>query len=46
MKPDIQLKKFFEHDDRFLSLFNAYFYQGESVLKEELVLCQEKGLLK
>ena len=35
MKPDIQLKKFFEHDDRFLSLFNAYFYHGESVIKEE-----------
>ena len=42
MKPDIQLKKFFEHDDRFLSLFNAYFYHGESVLKEEYLICIRK----
>ena len=46
MKPDIQLKKFFEHDDRFLSLFNAYFYQGESVLKEEYLSPDDSEVVK
>ncbi|CRH84764.1 Putative transposase%2C YhgA-like [Chlamydia trachomatis] len=46
MKPDIQLKKFFEHDDRFLSLFNAYFYQGESVLKEEYLSQDDSEVVK
>ena len=45
MKPDIQLKKFFEHDDRFLSLFNAYFYHGESVLRY-ISLLYERELRK
>ena len=46
MKPDIQLKKFFEHNDRFLSLFNAYFYQGESVLKEEYLSPDDSEVVK
>ena len=46
MKPDIQLKKFFEHDDRFLSLFNAYFYHGESVLKEEYLSPDDSEVVK
>ena len=46
MKPDIALKKFFEHDDRFLSLFNAYFYQGESVLKEEYLSPDDSEVVK
>ena len=46
MKTDIQLKKFFEHDDRFLSLFNAYFYQGESVLKEEYLSPDDSEVVK
>ena len=46
MKPDIQLKKFFEHDDRFLSRFNAYFYHGESVLKEEYLSPDDSEVVK
>ena len=46
MKPDIQLKKFFEHNDRFLSLFNAYFYHGESVLKEEYLSPDDSEVVK
>ena len=46
MKPDIALKKFFEHDDRFLSLFNAYFYHGESVLKEEYLSPDDSEVVK
>ena len=46
MKPDIQLKKFFKHDDRFLSLFNAYFYHGESVLKEEYLSPDDSEVVK
>ena len=46
MKPDIQLKKFFEHDDRFLSLFNAYFYHEESVLKEEYLSPDDSEVVK
>ena len=46
MKPDIQLKKFLEHDDRFLSLFNAYFYHGESVLKEEYLSPDDSEVVK
>ena len=46
MKPDIQLKKFFEHNDRFLSLFNAYFYHGESVLKEEYLSQDDSEVVK
>ena len=46
MKPNIQLKKFFEHDDRFLSLFNAYFYHGESVLKEEYLSPDDSEVVK
>ena len=46
---DKTMKEFLENNAYFVDFFNAYFFDGERVLKPEnceVVLRQEKGLIK
>ena len=44
---DKTMKEFLENNAYFVDFLNAYFFDGERVLKpENLVLRQEKGLIK
>jgi hypothetical protein len=34
-KPDTEMKKFWRDNEHFADLFNAYFFNGEKVIKPE-----------